>query len=940
MRYTMANSKSTIYPIQLQGAELNLNKLDAEIKQYSGFNKNNSPFVGGCLSNVFIKNSALEDSTDSNTYIDENGDIYTVKTDGFYKNGEKIKDLSAPFVNLKELPLLSHPHRYFSENVIVTLINKAVYLNGEFIADMDDSQTDNDLLDKYITGISFKYDGEIYFIFACQGFSKFRYRVLNLTTGETAYDYTSADQEDEKGLDVTFPITIMFDDTEGKVAVYYSRRNNYEYVYISSDFLSEGSIGNATYFNKNATEINKGSDDLIPSLNRYVEMFKLLGYPYNKILVDIVSNNINVSKNYYYAFDYDFSTTTSEILKLNYSLPGNKYIAAGTTIENWSNGKTGSGNKALYDETQLIRGSLTYISNGDHTKFLCFQFEKLFACSVSSDRATQPASYYKLFNNYVLFLNNGLLSGIGVYYEDCNTVLISNWNTVNPFSLSFTPNANDEYYSMCYQDNGKYYLITLDNIPKLRKTVNQLVLNNITTNYNSYFLDRDIDKWGLFAPGFNGAYCYANSNTVKNYEVLNISERYYGFAVNEYELKKNPSIIINPIKLSLGYEIDFYGSKHFISLGFVNINIYMGSEKVDYLISWTINNTYFNKNLKNLPFPSDANGNVQYSPSLFSNIESEFGNMAFIKTGNVMYPLIKGNENNVVMAYYLASGIENIVHGFIIQGQYYGIINESIYAIQFVNGVVSDIVLITDISNLQFVGNTPYEALFFSKTNRCLYSFTGANVLNQKQLIDKISEVRSYLYNPATQTVFLITDIGVLFYGLFGVFLLEFTDISKIFLLENGIVMSDNSGNYRYIKYYLDEGDTDYVKENINIETCFYGMNNEVVTINDCLYFRLFSEEHEEGDLKVSATTISLSGRKTEETTFKIKATDWDKITHTIYLRYQPKAQRGLGVSFSIDSPFKIASLSVGSQPDAVLIDKVSKGAIIAPQQTSNNIEW
>ena len=36
----MANSRSNIYPVKLQGAELNLNKFDAEIKQYSGFNKN------------------------------------------------------------------------------------------------------------------------------------------------------------------------------------------------------------------------------------------------------------------------------------------------------------------------------------------------------------------------------------------------------------------------------------------------------------------------------------------------------------------------------------------------------------------------------------------------------------------------------------------------------------------------------------------------------------------------------------------------------------------------------------------------------------------------------------------------------------------------------------------------------------------------------------
>ena len=33
----MANSKSNIYPIQLQGAELNLNKYDAEIKRRADF---------------------------------------------------------------------------------------------------------------------------------------------------------------------------------------------------------------------------------------------------------------------------------------------------------------------------------------------------------------------------------------------------------------------------------------------------------------------------------------------------------------------------------------------------------------------------------------------------------------------------------------------------------------------------------------------------------------------------------------------------------------------------------------------------------------------------------------------------------------------------------------------------------------------------------------
>ena len=175
---------------------------------------------------------------------------------------------------------------------------------------------------------------------------------------------------------------------------------------------------------------------------------------------------------------------------------------------------------------------------------------------------------------------------------------------------------------------------------------------------------------------------------------------------------------------------------------------------------------------------------------------------------------------------------------------------------------------------------------------------------------------------------------------MFGIYQIDFANPREIFLLNNGVVVSDNQGNYKWIKYYNEDADAEYEKQNIVIETCFYGADNQTVTINDCLYMRLFSEEHESGDLEVSATTLSLEGRMTEKTTFKIKPSDWDKETHTIYLRYQPKEQRGLGISFKINSPFKIASMSVGSQADAILVDKVSKGAITAPQVTSSNIKW
>ena len=340
-----------------------------------------------------------------------------------------------------------------------------------------------------------------------------------------------------------------------------------------------------------------------------------------------------------------------------------------------------------------------------------------------------------------------------------------------------------------------------------------------------------------------------------------------------------------------------------------------------------------------MPFPSDSSGNIEYNVNLFSEIRSTFGNAALIKSQLNTYPLVIGNNNNFLMNYYIASGVEGLEELFVIQGNYYGIMQNYIVSLSYYNGVVSNIQFVVSVEGLQFCGNTPYQAIFFSKTNRCLYAFTGANVLNVMQTIDKISEVRDYEYNPATQSIFLITDTGVIINGLFGTYQIDYPNITKIFLLNNGFVLNDGSTTYRYIKYYKDTDDG-YTKQNIELDTCFYGMDNQTVTINDCLYLRLFSEEHEEGSLEVSAVTLSLKGRKTEKTTFKIKASDWDKETHTIYLRYQPKEQRGLGISFKINSPFKIASMSVGSQPDAILIDKVSKGAVNAPLSTSSNINW
>ena len=959
----MANSKSTIYPIQLQGAELNLNKYDAEIKQYSGFNKNNSPFVGGCLSNIFIKNSALEDHNDSNTYIAENGDVYTVTADGLFKNSEKLEDYTGKdFIAIEKINAPRDCVKAFAEDLFLKVVDEKVYLNDILISNYN--VIPNTDLDTFLTKFSCGVWVGNVFVFAYFAIYNSVYRVVVcaleknedneyviLTRNDVPFikDYSVHAYND------LHPLAVLATEDEGRtyIQVTYtsqlsgvSVRNWYGYfddneVHLETAESPEpvaSAYATGWTYNSSTANINEIGDYRI----------SILSYPRNELVYDFLSFEDNSAT--------EQRKQTAIRIKLNvkdnFNNLGNGYVLKNANVLQTLPSPGASSEYTVRHDRSVIKSNLLessilkcsgMINNVDDYVYGDILETPFFVGKDENDNYITAGGATVLLENcpFGVLINNGVVSGIAACDEIdldknlCLTkILVTNWNTVKETTITYIPEEGSSNINLIYGDyDGNFYILKKTDVPALKKVNNQIV-TNVLYNHNSYFLNRQ--ESGYFAPGFN-------VSAIRGNRLILDSDKYFTASINEYKLEDNASILLNPFECCSRYPYLVIEVQRF-----ADVNIYTGSPDCKYYETVKVgygSNIYdliinfTNTELKDLPFPIDTNGNISYSPSLFSEIVNVFGNRIMIKENKTLY-FLQVYNNEPVMSFYMAGGIENITDSFIIQGQYYVILDNSIYSFQFENGVSGSMQFIVDVSNLQFVGNTPYEALFFSKTNRCLYSFTGANVLNQKQLVDKISEVRNYLYNPATQTVFLITDIGVLFYGLFGIFLLEYTDISKIFLLENGIVMSDNNGNYRYIKYYLDEGDEDFEKQNIILETCFYGMNNEMMTINDCLYFRLFSEEHEEGDLKVKATTVSLSGRKTEETTFKIKASDWDKITHTIYLRYQPKAQRGLGVSFSIDSPFKIASLSVGSQPDAVLVDKVSKGAITAPSVTSNNDEW
>ena len=926
----MANSRSTIYPVQLQGAELNLNKYDAEIKQYSGFNKNNSPFVGGCLSNVFTR----EESYSPGSFISPDGSVYSVVDGYLCRDGIQLLEIQDG-VSLHKINIALDIVYMFNEDVYLYLLDNKLYLH--IYDNIQNIRTLNtrDLGSCYNIQ---KINNNYYFSVVT------RFQDGN-AKDNVIYGYFDTDTE-------TFVIRERNDNVLGLRVELYSgvwhSDNGVVCFYRTDKTLSSDWSVETTFSSDANVSVNSYSFYFW-----YVKGGKLYGCLDARALLTKNANEVQSSGGYAYYIYYPipieivYNPTTrkmegsKETQRLVCKIPelGSTWqpssIDISSTVKKYFN-------FGVVDTCCLFQKTVQHSMDGYLEAFGISDFKTV------GVKAPTNSYYYSdsdfttgaIIDNTVL-INNNEISALSY-----NDVVVTGWfDDIDERSIC---KHDGELY---FKVSDVYYKVIPDEL-KILNVVNDCIITNGTKGHNAYNLKtkesfRFADNWN------NRLYqdkILNNDLTLTAPFTWDQENIYFCSSKNEYNKNGIQSVSFNPVQI---YYISGSVPPYQFSINspdrvmFNNnydiVNYYFGNEgAVIYNYSDYGNNDgyYFRvEELYQMPYPVITDGNIILSPSLFETFVQNFSDTIFVKIFDKTYLLMKYN-NDIKFNYYFGSLVDNFQDVFSIQGNLFVIVNNHIYYTNLNNSVIVIQSFIVSIEGLQFVGNTPYEALFFSKTNRCLYSFTGANVLNQKQLVDKISEVRNYLYNPATQTVFLITDIGVLFYGLFGMFLLEYTNISNIFLLDNGIVMSDNNGNYRYVKYYLDEGDTDYEKQNIRLETSFYGMNNEMVTINDCLYFRIFSEEHEEGDLKVSATTISLSGRKTEETTFKIKASDWDKITHTIYLRYQPKTQRGLGVAFAIDSPFKIASLSVGSQPDAVLVDKVSKGAITAPSVTTNNNEW
>ena len=314
--------------------------------------------------------------------------------------------------------------------------------------------------------------------------------------------------------------------------------------------------------------------------------------------------------------------------------------------------------------------------------------------------------------------------------------------------------------------------------------------------------------------------------------------------------------------------------------------------------------------------------NVYYSLVLDSNIYNSALNNYFIGNGNKTFQLlVNGDTKQPVFLYGLLT-LTPVPNIFCIQGSFYGYDENYLYYINYENQVINSFDIICPISGMQFVGNNLYTAYFYSKTNRSLYTFTGANTVQLLYECNRIKSIYATFYLTSTQDIFICTNDGVFKLSTNST-LIRITEdvITEVGKYENQFYFATQTSLAAYSFNY----ESGYERLPIIIETEYFGTSDFVTTIFDTVYVRLaknIEDSNNNGSIDFESNILTQINKKADKKTVKVVSTDWDKDSGTMLIRYQPKYQEGIGFSLGIKSDFPISAIYINATPTNVANSK------------------
>lgn len=536
--------------------------------------------------------------------------------------------------------------------------------------------------------------------------------------------------------------------------------------------------------------------------------------------------------------------------------------------------------------------------------------------------------------------NNNLLSNISCYEDkDYIGTILADWFTIDE---SFCPTYNNNvlYYKDSSANIWKIEMVNSGEEWEYKYIENRYIVLNTTNYFNCYDTQTGLKRH--WASDYNNRVVYGFGFTTFYFDEqmrkLLTSDLYNGFIITgqnaNYEETKDMITglelgAIRYISCLADYQNFVYCNTPYGAVE--SIDLYKGEEdstSAIYLKSFINGMNFINTDLTNpdAVYPISVNGDIRFNPNLFSQFIASYNNKDMVISDGIAYKLAYYNNVIPVMAYYLLDGVESLENAFVLQTSYYGVAKTRLYQMNYSNGVGVEVVC--DITNLEYLGALPSQALFWSAQNRAIYSFQGNCIMHLTQYANELTGIFGKWYNPATQELFLDTNIGILVFSDLGTYCLEWDNetnvesVRDIFFFEDYFIINfiaDVTKSY----YYSYNNKTGYESNKVYFITKYYGNGLVPITVNN-IYIRLYDQavENAEGFIKMKGYTITDKGTETDTKEVLIGGEDnpeatpptvageaWDSETGTMLVKYTPQYNRGLGFALEVETTFPIIDI-------------------------------
>lgn len=535
--------------------------------------------------------------------------------------------------------------------------------------------------------------------------------------------------------------------------------------------------------------------------------------------------------------------------------------------------------------------------------------------------------------NWRVLYNNNYISAIS-YSEEADKIgtLLTDWNNIS--KILFV-SENDIYFINNYNKVVHIWVETVDNDDMPYSFIeDRFIIVNTTSYFNCYDTVNDVqlhyasDYNNRFQEGviINDALIQNNTNTGYLQEgTQNIIDASAQNA--NYEMTNDPIVGLTVADEVLTNVLVKDYNKIKSETNSTGVDYYRGIDSVtaQYDLSYKNGVEYKNTLLEDAVYPTDT---PVYNPNIFTTYIKTYNqrDMVLNKATSTAYPLMKYN-GQVYLAYLLVAGLENAEVIFAIQTLHYMVSNGFIYEIYYNGSDIDTYQAIMPCKGLVYLGCLPTEALFWNPLDRCVYSFAGDAIMRKAYQWNDIESISGTWYNPATQELFISTNLGLLCVSNHYQYLLDdLTVVNNIVFYDDHFIIQGEVDVL--VKYEADTTTnqpigsgstvvlpgmpvTPIYSGTLNYQTDYLG-NNALKSNFDCLYLRVFKVNEQPGYVKVKSTTVTDMGVETDERTYTIDSESWDDLTDSIYLRYQPKYQKACAISFEIESTNPIICHELG----------------------------